>query len=200
MSNEKTVVPELTSEKLTVIESEILANAAAIKQAFVDGLDESEIDQLLVVKFKLGNDKKREIAAIQSANIEAAKIAARNAKIAEFDELINAAVNFGTVSADKKASDADKTAASDKLAGLREKFVNVVAGAVAAPKVAKTSDNGSDSGKTSAKKAEIVSMYAANLASGMNHTDAMAAVVATGVPRGSAWAPIDQYRKENGLK
>lgn len=196
-----TQVAPLTSEKLTSIEAAILAKNAEIKAAFLADADEATLEALNLEKFKLTADKKAEIANIQRANVEAAKIAARNARLAIRANFEAAVIADYILQADKKADAESKAQSSEALAKQRESLDNeLLGGKAVSVSVKAVKADGTTSGNGGAKKAEIVAMYVAELASGKNHTEAMAAVVAAGTPRGSAWAPIDNYRKENGLK
>ena len=185
-----------TSEKLTQIEAAIVTKNAEIKAAFINDADSDTLEKLQFEKFALVNDRKAEIANIEKLQREAEIVAKRNEKLAVLTAAIQSGIEASNVNADKKATDEAKAAANEAAKAAYEAAANLIIGSVTV-KAAATSDSGSGSKKA----AEIVSEYVAALAANNgNHTAAMKAVVDAGTPRGSAWKPIDDYRKANNLK
>jgi len=191
-----TIAP--TSEKLTEIQAAIVSKKAELKQAYIND-DDAATETLGLELFALKQSEKAELSAINKAEIAAKIEAERNKRKAIATDFEAAILANAILQADKKADETAKAESESNLATMREALINeLLSGKAATPK-AVTSGN-AESGKSSAKAGEIVEMYKSEIAAGKNHTEAMQSVIAAGVKRGTAWKPIDDYRKANGLK
>lgn len=188
------VVKVYTSEKLTEIKSAQSAKLAALRSEE----NEEVAFELNTELFKLKQDERAELARLKAEDLKAEIEAKRAAKVAELTKLVDLAIANDKVASDKKATAEDKDAAKLAFDAQFDAIANQILGSV--PKVA-TAAKVSGEGKAGAQKGQIVELYKGYRSSGMAHTEAMKAVIEqNGVSRGSAWGPIDAYRKETGDK
>ena len=194
MNTVNTVTP--TNEKIQDLEAQIILKKAERKQLAMQD-DSAENDEALekigLDLYKLNQLIKAEVGNIAKAEIAAKVEAERNKRKAiatDFEAL---------VLAHNSAKGEAKAELSAQLDTARESLINELLSGKAAP-VRTATAKADGTAKVSAKSAEIVAMYVQGLNEGLDHTKALASVVATGVPKGSAWGPVDKYRIANGLK
>lgn len=184
---------QYTSEKLTEIRAAKKAKLAEMKAE----MDEDKAFELNTQLFKLGADERAEIASLKAAELNAENEAKRAAKVKQLADLIAMGAANDAVQADKKATDETKAASKLAYDAAFDAIANQLLGSVAkvsAPKADGKEGNG-------AQKEQIVEWYKAHRASGKDHTAALKAVTdENGVARGSAWGPVDAYRKSIGEK
>lgn len=183
-----------TSEKLT----ELSAKRAELLTAIRNEQDEDKAFELNQELFGIGQQIKAENARLKAEDLKAEIEAKRAAKISELSKLVQLGITNDKVAADKKATDEDKAAAKLAYDTQFDVIANQILGSVPkAPAAAKKSGEP----KAGAQKAQIVEWYKGYRAEGHDHTTSMKMVIeSNGVSRGSAWGPIDEYRKSIGEK
>lgn len=182
-----------TSEKITALKAAKKAKLAEIMKE----TDEDKQFELNTELFKLGQDERAEIASLKAAEAAAENESKKAAKVKQLADLISMGAANTALQADKKATDEDKAASKLAFDTAFDAIANQLLGSVAKVATAKTSG-----GKTEgAQKEQIVAWYQAHRAAGLDHTAALKAVTdQNGVARGSAWGPVDAYRKSIGEK
>lgn len=183
------------SEKLTEIRAAKKAKLAEMKAE----MDEDKAFELNTQLFKLGADERAEIASLKAAELNAENEAKRALKVKQLSDLVTMGADNAALQADKKATDEAKAASKLAYDAAFDAIANQLLGSVAkAPLSHKSVDGKTEGG---AQKEQIVEWYKAHRAAGKDHTAALKSVTEeNSVARGSAWGPVDAYRKSIGEK
>lgn len=198
MSTENATTAPVTkvynSDKLT----ELSAKRAELLAQIRNEQDEDKAFELNQELFGIGQQMKAETARLKAEDLKAEIEAKRAAKIAELTKLVELGIVNDKVAADKKATDEGKAAAKLAYDTQFDVIANQILGSV---HKAHATAKKSGEPKSGAQKAQIVEWYKGYRAEGNDHTTSIKMVIeSNGVSRGSAWGPIDEYRKSIGEK
>lgn len=187
--------PKPTSEKLTQLEAEkkqLVANMLKCEP------DTPEMEAAMEAVYKQNGLIKAEIAEIRKAE-QAAKIAeARNAKlavIAKYDEARDALRSLP-----KNAKEDERAAATDAFNAAKTALENLVIGSAGSTKAATVPGDKKQPGEKGATSRRIIEKFLANRTAGMNDTDNVKAIIASGESRGTTGAVVLAWQRENGEK
>lgn len=168
---------------------------AAIKEKLAAVRAETDDEKSFALNeelFNLRKEERGELAKLKAAEAQAELDARRSERVKLLDDLLAMHIANTSMQADKKASTEDKAASQSAFDAAREVVANELLAKYAKPVSAGT---GVKTGATSAKAEQIVEWYKGFRASGNDHTAALKAVTDThGVPKGSAWGPVNKYR------
>lgn len=180
-----------TSEKLVLIEKQIADTLAEIKTA-----DTTEQQMALIANVsKLNAEKTAEINAIKNEQRAAEKREKDSKKVALINNVLDAQANMIELSRDKKATEEEKLAASDKLAAAVEILKNELIGAV------KPTSTSTAFGSKGATGNEIREKFiAARANGGKTDTEIKKDLVAEGYAVGTVGAVVLAYQREIGEK
>lgn len=146
--------------------------------------------------FNLRKQIDAEIAGLKKAEQDAIVTEKRNARIKMVDDLIEAVREEAKLP--KSASEADKTAASEKVTKLREPIATELSARYATSAPAKT--DGKPAGEKGATAKAIMEKYHAYVAAGQTSTEAKKSVIADGFSRGTVGAVVLAWEQEAGIK
>lgn len=188
--------PVYESQKLTELQNELAENFAKTSGLKVG--EKAWSDAMLLV-YKTQKLIDAEIAAIKKSMADAALAEQRNKRIALVTDFETAAIANAILQADKKASEDDKKASNDKLAALRETLQNEVLGSLRVQTVKPSTDKPAGQAK-GATTERIRAAFIANRNAGMNDTENVKAIIASGESRGTTGAVVLAYQREIGEK
>jgi len=198
MSEQTTAVapaPAPTSEKLTALQAEKKTLVAAMLACTPDT---PEMEAAMEAVYKQNGLIKAEIGEIKKAE-HAVKVAeARNAKlalIANYD-----AARDALKALPKSAKDDERNAATDAFNAAKTALENAVIGSVGSLKADPADGQKKQPGEKGATSKRIVEKFLANRAAGMNDTENVKAIIASGESRGTTGSVVLAWQRENGEK
>jgi hypothetical protein len=187
---------EPKSEKLTEIRGKIEAGLDAIDAT----KDRKEKLKLNMELFKLQSEETAEIANIRKAEQDMVIAEKRNQRAKLYYDAVDLVVAMVNEHNKPEATLESKQAASDAAKTAGEKVVNeLLAGFKGVSTVKTVATNGATTGgEKGATTKEILDLFIANRAAGMNDTDNKKALVNAGHKVGTIWGIVDKYKKEFG--
>lgn len=172
--------PPLESEKLTELNAKIVAKDAELTAATDFDSRMKVMGDMMAIQEQI----KTEEASIKKANVEAAKKAAADKKVALVTDFEAAVLADAKVQGSKTATADEKTASTDGLTVLRDALKNEILGSVkVAPTTGNATSNGGGKGETG--KA-IIALHEANLAAGKTPTESKKLIGETINPKTNA--------------
>jgi hypothetical protein len=182
---------EPTSEKLEQLKKDKTAAMTAAAKLQMAGDEKAAEDQFLQV-YKIGEDIKKEIAAIRQHELELQRKEKEAAIIKMFDDALAAYVANQSGIGNKSLSIEQKNQLNNDYHAKREIVVNRLLGS--RPATAKTGTT--STGTKGATGARIRQMILDNIAAGMTLTEAKKAIVEGGESRGTTGAVATQMIKD----